>query len=302
MLRKKPGRSALAYRNTTPSCAEWMNDFNLPTFRARRAAVAMCYKIITAETRKVFANLFTINDRSSWKSNSLALVMPLYHIVVYFNSIVVRSIHAWNTLTSDTRLEHFNIWYTLGMPYQTLPYYRAHYFSFSITFSDVLHTDSFSLYKIIYVAYTRIIYFTGSCIWLFTYETNVSSLFVTHVVISLMLFVIRTLSISLRMFECNLYNVSINKILLHSILFRSLPFRSVPLRSAPFSFILSLLIIIIIIILIIVIIIIIIIIIVVVIIIIIIFIIIIISFSIIIIIYIIDYHYYYNYYYYYLYY
>ena len=80
--------------------AQRLRDFNLPTLRARRAAfdLAMYYKIIAAKTRLALANLFTMNDRSSDRSNSLALVMPICPTSAYLHSFAVRSIHAWHTL------------------------------------------------------------------------------------------------------------------------------------------------------------------------------------------------------------
>ena len=92
--------TALAYHYAIPSYAQRLRDFNLPTLRARWAALylVMYYKIITVKTQLVSTDLFTMYDRSSHRSNSLALVMPICRTSAYLHSFAVRSIHAWHTL------------------------------------------------------------------------------------------------------------------------------------------------------------------------------------------------------------
>ena len=62
-------------------------DFNLPTLRARWAALdlVMYCKIITVKTRLAPADLFIINDWSSYRFNSLALVMPICRTSAYLH-------------------------------------------------------------------------------------------------------------------------------------------------------------------------------------------------------------------------
>ena len=99
--------TALSYHNyVIPSYAQRLRDFNPPLLGALRAALdlVMYYKIITAKTRLAPADLFTMNDRSSHRSNSLALVMLISRTSAYLHSFAVRSIHAWNTLPDVTVL------------------------------------------------------------------------------------------------------------------------------------------------------------------------------------------------------
>ena len=76
-----------------------LHDFNLSTLRARRAVLdlVMYYTIITVKTRLAPADLFTMNDRSSHRSNSLTLVMPICRTSANLHFFSVRLIHAWNT-------------------------------------------------------------------------------------------------------------------------------------------------------------------------------------------------------------
>ena len=92
--------TALAYHNAIPSYVQRLRDFNLPTLQARRAALnlVMHCKIITAKTWLAPADLFTMNDRSSHRSISLTLVMPICRTSAYLHLFAVRSIHTWNTL------------------------------------------------------------------------------------------------------------------------------------------------------------------------------------------------------------
>ena len=98
--------NALTYHNAIPFYAQRLRDFNLPTLRARRTALdlVMYYKIITAKTRLAPADLFTRNDWSSHRSNSLALVMPICRSSAYLHSFAVRSMHTRNTLPEVTVL------------------------------------------------------------------------------------------------------------------------------------------------------------------------------------------------------
>ena len=143
--------TALAYHNASPSYAQRLRDFNIPTLGVRQAALdlVMNNKIIAAKTRQVSADLFTMNDRSSHRSNSLALVVPICRTSAYLHSFAVRSIHAWNTLPDVTVLSRSSSQFFRSVLHVLFINYSSLY-SLTIVFFCLHMNSLFSLCILLY--------------------------------------------------------------------------------------------------------------------------------------------------------